>query len=80
MKYVEFTHYYFIWTVRTCQYPGPPRHGDIKCASPCDGIYYIYGSNCTATCQKGYDLWGDAERTCKEDGHWTGRVVRCKRK
>jgi len=80
MKYLEFTCYYFIWTVRTCQSLTQPRYGHIKCDDPCDGIYYIYGSSCTATCQEGYDLRGDAERTCKEDGEWTGSVVRCESK
>ena len=80
MKYFEFTCYYFIWTVRTCHSLAPPRYGDIKCDDPCVRIDNIYGSSCTARCQKGYDLRGDAERTCKEDGEWTGHVARCKSK
>ena len=77
MIYFEFTRYYFIWTVRTCHSLAPPRYGDIKCDDKCERD--IYGSSCTARCQKGYDLQGDAKRTCK-DGEWTGIVVRCESK
>ena len=80
MKYFEFTCYYFIWTVRTCQSLETPRHGYITYDDPCEEIYNIYGSSCTATCDNGYDLSGVAKRTCKEDGKWTGSDVECKSK
>ena len=40
----------------------------------------VTGDTVTYTCDAGFELNGDAMRTCQSDGTWTGSAPTCDRK
>lgn len=38
---------------------------------------HILGSVCTVSCDVGYNLEGEATRTCQDDGKWSGDLAEC---
>uniref|UniRef100_UPI00398EE43F sushi, von Willebrand factor type A, EGF and pentraxin domain-containing protein 1 n=1 Tax=Pristiophorus japonicus TaxID=55135 RepID=UPI00398EE43F len=57
----------------SCEEPLPPSHGSIQ------GTSYEYQGSVTYQCDYGYELQGDAERFCQEDGAWNGMEASCRR-
>jgi len=35
------------------------------------------GESCNVTCDDGYELTGNATRTCQDDGTWDGEEIDC---
>ena len=58
----------------TCPPLSAPEHGQV--AGDCDGAY---GGVCTSTCNPGYlpSMRGDAKRTCRQDGIYSGTGKSC---
>lgn len=61
-------------TAVSCGYPGYLRFGTLE------GTRYKFGNIVKATCMFGYRLEGSAERTCHEDGKWSGDQASCQGK
>ncbi|KAK2514926.1 Svep1 [Columba guinea] len=57
----------------SCGTPEPPEHGFLV------GTKYSYKDVILYKCDSGYELQGDAERTCQEDKLWSGTVPVCRR-
>ncbi|XP_068228821.1 sushi, von Willebrand factor type A, EGF and pentraxin domain-containing protein 1-like isoform X2 [Palaemon carinicauda] len=60
----------------SCGFPGYLINGNIE------GKSYSYGDTITYVCNQGFNLKGNAQRTCQADGFWTNEppvceVVRC---
>ena len=58
--------------------PPNPMNGMIDCPLGDDGVL-SYEDTCTATCDTGYMLTGDAMRTCQSDGMFNGTEATCNR-
>ena len=58
--------------------PPNPMNGMISCLLSDDGVL-SYEDICTATCDSGYVLTGDAMRTCQSDGIFNGTEAMCSR-
>jgi len=50
----------------------------INCLLGNDGIL-SYEDTCSFTCNTGYQLTGNATRTCQSDGSWSGSDIMCER-
>ena len=61
-----------------CSMPTNPMNGMINCSLGDDGVL-SYEDSCTATCDTGYILTGDAMRTCQSDGIFNGTEAMCNR-
>ena len=61
-----------------CPIPTNPMNGMINCSLGDDGVL-SYEDTCTATCDTGYMLTGDAMRTCQSDGMFNGTEAMCNR-
>lgn len=57
--------------VVSCGWVPTPRNGQKN------GTHYLDGNTVSFTCNKGYILFGSAERTCLNDGTWTGEEPFC---
>ncbi|XP_052500473.1 sushi, von Willebrand factor type A, EGF and pentraxin domain-containing protein 1 [Budorcas taxicolor] len=57
----------------SCGKPESPEHGFVF------GSEYNFESTITYHCETGYELEGNRERVCQENGQWTGEVVTCKK-
>ncbi|KAJ7408534.1 hypothetical protein BTVI_59212 [Pitangus sulphuratus] len=57
----------------SCGIPESPEHGFVV------GTKYNYKDVSLYKCDSGYELQGDAERTCQEDKLWSGTVPVCRR-
>ncbi|XP_010293062.1 PREDICTED: sushi, von Willebrand factor type A, EGF and pentraxin domain-containing protein 1-like, partial [Phaethon lepturus] len=57
----------------SCGTPESPEHGFVV------GTKYNYKDVVLYKCDSGYELQGDAERTCQEDKLWSGTVPVCRR-
>lgn len=57
--------------VQTCGWLAPPHNGKKK------GTLYLEGANITFSCNDGYNLYGSKQRTCQQDGTWSGRDTSC---
>ncbi|KAJ7417533.1 hypothetical protein WISP_63915 [Willisornis vidua] len=57
----------------SCGTPESPEHGFVV------GTKYNYKDVSHYKCDSGYELQGDAERTCQEDKLWSGTVPVCRR-
>ena len=68
----------FSHTVVTCPMPTNPMNGMINCPLG-DDVVLSYEDTCTATCDTGYMLTGDAMRTCQSDGMFNGTEAMCNR-
>ena len=68
----------FSHIVVTCPMLTNPMNGMIDCSLGDDGVL-SYEDTCTATCDTGYMLTGDAMRTCQSDGMFTGIEAMCSR-
>ncbi|XP_045583570.2 sushi, von Willebrand factor type A, EGF and pentraxin domain-containing protein 1 isoform X3 [Procambarus clarkii] len=55
----------------TCSFPGYLLNGHIE------GNRYSYSDTVSFTCNPGFILKGDAERTCQADGKWSGQHPHC---
>ncbi|CAH1773668.1 unnamed protein product [Owenia fusiformis] len=56
---------------KQCPFPAPLPYGEII------GSSYTFNSVITAKCDAGYILKGDKERTCQENGEWSGVEPNC---
>ncbi|KAJ1059271.1 hypothetical protein K5549_008072 [Capra hircus] len=56
----------------SCGKPESPEHGFVF------GSEYNFESMITYHCETGYELEGNRERVCQENGQWTGEVATCK--
>ena len=63
--------------VVSCPMP-PIMNGMIDCSLG-DDVVLSYEDTCTATCDTGYMLIGDAMRTCQSDGMFNGTEAMCSR-
>ncbi|XP_075158690.1 CUB and Sushi multiple domains furrowed [Haematobia irritans] len=61
------------------------QHAPLSCGSPDSqqnttivGKNYTINSKIQYQCPKGHSLIGDAERTCRTDGTWSGKAPTCK--
>jgi len=52
-----------------------PVNGSSGCSAETSGV----GEMCTISCDDGYDVTGDAIRTCESSGNWSGTVAVCTR-
>ena len=59
--------------VRTCDNLRDPANGDV------DQSGNRPGSTATYTCDRGYVLVGQARRSCKNNGEWSGKAPTCRR-
>ena len=50
----------------------------MSCSSGREGVGYE-GDTCNFTCNAGYELIGDGNRTCQSDGSWSGSEAVCGR-
>ena len=66
------------FTVVTCPMPPNPMNGMIDCSLG-DDVVLSYEDTCTATCDTGYMLTGDAMRTCQSDRMFSGIEAVCNR-
>lgn len=57
--------------VVSCGWLPTPRNGKK------DGTNYLQGSTVSFTCNEGFILYGSKERTCQDDGTWTGEQPFC---
>uniref|UniRef100_A0A3Q2ZGJ4 Sushi domain containing 2 n=1 Tax=Kryptolebias marmoratus TaxID=37003 RepID=A0A3Q2ZGJ4_KRYMA len=57
--------------VVSCGWIPTPRNGKKN------GTRYLQGNTLSFTCSEGYVLYGSTERTCVEDGTWTGEQAHC---
>ncbi|XP_041855315.1 sushi domain-containing protein 2 isoform X2 [Melanotaenia boesemani] len=57
--------------VVSCGWLPPPRNGKKN------GTHYLHGDTLSFTCNEGYILYSSTERTCMEDGTWTGQQPYC---
>jgi len=60
----------------SCISLNPPKNGSILCTLGDDGAP-SYVDTCTYSCNTGYELTGDVNRTCESDGNWTGIAATC---
>lgn len=58
-------------TVVQCGGLGDPPNGEVSL----DGM--VFGSQATYNCSAGYNLFGDAARSCEADGRWSGSQPAC---
>ena len=58
-------------TVVQCGGLGDPPNGEVSL----DGV--VFGSQATYNCSAGYNLFGDATRSCEADGRWSGSQPAC---
>ncbi|XP_012938062.1 sushi, von Willebrand factor type A, EGF and pentraxin domain-containing protein 1 [Aplysia californica] len=56
-----------------CEDPEPIKYGKIK------GRSYLFGDSVTYSCVRGYELVGEALRTCEETLTWSGAIPSCVR-
>lgn len=56
----------------TCADPGTPQHG-----SRSGSETFKYGSKVSYRCNKGYIIFGSYERSCRDEGEWTGVQPYC---
>ncbi|KAJ7375457.1 CUB and sushi domain-containing protein 1 [Desmophyllum pertusum] len=56
----------------TCADPGTPQHG-----SRSGSETFKYGSKVSFRCNKGYIIFGSYERSCRDEGEWTGVQPYC---
>lgn len=57
--------------VVSCGWLPTPRNGKKN------GTYYLEGSTLNFSCNDDYILYGSTERTCQNDGTWTGKQPSC---
>ncbi|XP_049434450.1 sushi domain-containing protein 2 [Epinephelus fuscoguttatus] len=57
--------------VVSCGWLQTPRNGKKS------GTHYLEGNTLSFTCSTGYTLYGSTERTCLDDGTWTGETPYC---
>lgn len=55
----------------SCRFPGHILNGHIE------GLGYSYGDTVTYTCNPGFLLKGDSNRSCQADGKWSGDQPSC---
>ncbi|XP_037536129.1 sushi domain-containing protein 2 [Nematolebias whitei] len=57
--------------VVSCGWIPSPRNGKKN------GTRYLQGDTLSFSCSEGYTLYGSPERTCVQDGSWTGEQTHC---
>ncbi|XP_067295493.1 sushi domain-containing protein 2 isoform X3 [Pseudorasbora parva] len=57
--------------VQSCGWLPPPNHGQKE------GTLYLERATVKFSCNSGYRLYGSYERTCQEDGMWSGQDAHC---
>ena len=60
--------------VVTCGDPGTPTNGQREL------LGQSFGTQVTYTCDVGYELEGNGQRTCQARGQWSGQLPECTRK
>ena len=55
-----------------------PFNGKRNCSLGGNEVAY-YKDICTFSCNTGYELTGDATRTCQSDGNWSGSEATCRK-
>ena len=66
----------FITFAAHCPEITDPMNG-IKSCSLINTPVFSYEDTCNFTCNTGYELTGNSERTCQSDGSWSGSPVSC---
>ncbi|KAK6729743.1 hypothetical protein RB195_006660 [Necator americanus] len=61
---------------KSCTFPGVGEAGRVSFSSQS----FTIGSFSVYTCEEGYDLEGEAERSCEEDARWSGTIPRCRKR
>ncbi|VDN35880.1 unnamed protein product [Cylicostephanus goldi] len=61
---------------KSCTYPGVGEAGRVSFSSQNLAV----GSFSVYTCEDGYELEGEAERSCEDDARWSGTIPLCKKK
>lgn len=64
----------FYTAIAECGDPGTPVEGSRKVLGTTEGATVIY------SCQAGYSLSGDVQRTCLQTGEWSGSLPTCNSK
>ena len=59
-------------TAQPCEEINPPWQGRITCFG------MVTDTNCTFSCNPGYDLVGSQSRTCLPSSRWSGNRTSCK--
>ena len=65
-----------MYTSVTCSPLTDPNNGMINCSPQDDGVP-SYEDTCSFTCNTGYELTGSRERSCQNNGSWSGSPVSC---
>ena len=61
-----------------CDILSTPSNGEMTCSSGRVGVGYK-GDTCSFTCNTGYELTGSNNRTCQDNGSWSGEDTSCKK-
>ena len=61
---------------RECGYPGSPRNGSLT-ENP--GLKYDVETQITYKCESSFVLFGQNQRTCGENGTWSGAIPECRK-
>ena len=61
---------------RECGYPGSPRNGSLI-ENP--GLRYDVETQITYKCESSFVLFGQNQRTCGENGTWSGAIPECRK-
>ena len=61
-----------------CDILSTPSNGEMTCSSGRVGVGYE-GDTCSFTCNTGYELTGSDNRTCQDNGSWSGEDTSCKK-
>jgi len=64
-----------LFSLATCPVIMSPVNGSSECSLETSNV----GETCTISCDDGYDVTGDATRTCENSGNWSGNVAACTR-
>jgi len=64
-------------TAAFCLYPGLVKNGGFT-VEPANTTIYTVDTVIKYFCNSGYKLGGDDERTCLENGTWSGEQPSCK--
>ena len=64
--------------ILVCSQLDNPANGKHDCLLGGNEVAY-YKDSCNFSCDTGYELTGDATRTCQSDGNWSGSEATCKK-
>lgn len=74
LGFTKISIYIFYHIVKHCEKILDPYYGKVSCNGD------FVGQRCQFTCYEGFQLSGPQERTCQENGTWSGNITKCLRK